>query len=155
MGQNLDWKKGVPRVWITEKWRNILFMLQKVITYEGWYVVTFLYHIFLLLHFEAGSELNFPFYLCQSLGRMAKCVHANPKNVNRSLYHHGLIKILIVEELNKRGDNWDAFYPWNGFVARKGPAEEIPQNLSLLLLMTMIKITVKDSAPMELRTSLF
>jgi hypothetical protein len=68
---NSDWNKGVPTTWIPEKWKNLLFVLQKVITYEGQYVVAFLYHILLLLHFEFNDHLNFPFYLCQILGRMA------------------------------------------------------------------------------------
>jgi hypothetical protein len=46
--------------------------------------------------------------------------------ISRILYHHGLVKILILEELNKRGDNWDAFLLRNGFVARENPLEEIP-----------------------------
>jgi hypothetical protein len=73
-GKNLDWKKRVPRLWIVEKWKRNLLVLQKVITCEGQYSITFLYYIHLLLHFEYGNEFNFPFYLSQILGRMAKHV---------------------------------------------------------------------------------
>jgi hypothetical protein len=57
---------------------------------------------------------------------MDKCVHEKLKKVNEISYHHGLIKILIVEELKKRGDNWDAFLFWNGFASKEDPYKEIP-----------------------------
>jgi len=60
---------------------------------------------------------------------MAKRVHANPKNVHRTIYHHGLIKILIVEELKKRGDNWDAFLSRNRFIAKTGSSKGEPHEL--------------------------
>jgi hypothetical protein len=60
---------------------------------------------------------------------MVKYIQANPRNVIRSLYHHGLVKILIVEELHKRGDNWDAFLLPNGFSGEAIAHEEIPREV--------------------------
>jgi hypothetical protein len=28
---------------------------------------------------------------------MEKCIQENPRNVSRSLYHHGLVKILLID----------------------------------------------------------
>jgi len=36
------------------------------------------------------------------------------------LYNHGLFKILIIKELKKGGDNWDAFLYQNGFISKIG-----------------------------------
>jgi hypothetical protein len=108
--------KGVPRSWLVDKWINPMVILQKYLTCEGRYVITFLYHIIILLHFESGNKLNFPYFLWKSLHKMSQQIQRNPRNPLRSLHHHGLINILIMEELHSRGDNWDDFLKRNGFV---------------------------------------
>jgi hypothetical protein len=58
---------------------------------------------------------------------MSKHIQGNPKNVIHSLYHHGLVKLLIMEELRKRNDTWDAFLERNGFHSIVVPNIEVHQ----------------------------
>jgi len=46
-----DWKKGIFRSWIKEEFWTMLVSLQRFLTCEGRYAITFLYHLRLLLHF--------------------------------------------------------------------------------------------------------
>ena len=82
------------------EWRNVIYVLQKYLTYEGRYVTTLNYHIHQLLHFEAELEMNFPYFLCKSLAKMSRRVQKNYGNPYNSIYHHGLVKILIEDELH-------------------------------------------------------
>lgn len=107
--KNINWSKGVPRVWLKDEWRILLAILQRFITFEGGYAYTFQYHIRILKHFESDDLINFPYYLWQSLCKMAMLVQRNVRNPKGSLYHYGLIKLLIVEELQKKNSTWDAF----------------------------------------------
>ena len=50
----VDSIRGVPRSWFKDQWCNILFIIQKYLTCEGRYSITFLYHVRLLLHFSQG-----------------------------------------------------------------------------------------------------
>jgi hypothetical protein len=65
--QHPDWKKGIPRNYIKEEYHPMLANLQRFLTCEDRYVVTFIYHLRLLLHFEGGPEIDFPYFLWMSL----------------------------------------------------------------------------------------
>jgi len=57
--QHPDWKKGIPRNYIKEEFHPMITSLQRFVTCEGRYAVTFIYHLRLLLHFEGGPEIDF------------------------------------------------------------------------------------------------
>jgi hypothetical protein len=61
--QDADWTKGFPRSCIKEEYWRILISLQRFLTCEGRYVMTFLYHLKLLSHFEGGPQIEFPHFL--------------------------------------------------------------------------------------------
>jgi hypothetical protein len=73
----------------------MLISLHNFLTCEGRYGVTFLYHLRLLLHFEDGLQINFPYFLWMSLGKMVRGVRSSSKKPETSLYHHGIIKLLV------------------------------------------------------------
>ena len=98
--QSANWKKVFPRDWMEGEWRNVLYVLQKYLTYEGRYVTTLNYHIHLLLHFEVELEMNFPYFLYKSLAKMLGRVQKHSSNPYNSLYHYVLVKILIEDELH-------------------------------------------------------
>jgi hypothetical protein len=81
-------------------------------TYEGQYELFFLYHIFLLMDF-IGFELSMSFYLLRSLYKMSK--RYKRQSVDSSLFHHRLIKILLIHHFSTMGDCWDIFLIRNGF----------------------------------------
>ena len=83
------------------------YVLQEYLTCEGRYVITLNYHVCLLLYFEVGLEMNFPYFLCKSLAKMSRWVQKHSGNPYNSLYHHGLIKILVEDELCIHKDTWD------------------------------------------------
>lgn len=106
----LDRSKGIPSGIKPELWIMIT-SLQKFLTCEGRYSSTFLYHLILLPLFEGGPKVNFPFFLWKILQNMLKGVKSMFKKLETSLYHHGLIKLLIVHELRKRNGSWKNFLP--------------------------------------------
>jgi hypothetical protein len=104
--QHPDWKKGISRNYIKEEYHPMLTSLQRFLTCEGRYVVTFLYHLRLLLHFEGGPEIDFPYFLWMSLNKMVRGVKSLSKTEKTSIYHQGLIKMLVIHEIRKRGFSW-------------------------------------------------
>jgi len=61
------------------------------------------------MHFTEDCSINIPHFLKLSLHKMAKGVQSKGKKLKTSLYHHSLIKILIVAELSKRKKSWEEF----------------------------------------------
>ena len=66
-------KKGIPSSALKNKWRNMLLILQKIITREGRFGIFYVYHILLMMHF-LEEEINLPFFLLHSLKKMASSV---------------------------------------------------------------------------------
>ena len=60
-----------------------------------------LYHSKLLDHFTGKVILNLPFFLHKNLTKICKKIKATPFNIKNALYHYGLIKIIIMEELKR------------------------------------------------------
>ena len=55
-------KKGIPSTTLKGKWRNLLSIIQKFITYEGRFGCMFFYHARLLMNFLEDSEINLPYF---------------------------------------------------------------------------------------------
>jgi hypothetical protein len=106
--------KGIPINLLKPRWHNLILILKQFITCEGRYGLVFLYHIRLLMLF-IGFELNMSFYLLMSLYKMSKHFKRQSMNSLSSLFHHGLIKILLLSHLSQIGDNWESFLSRNGF----------------------------------------
>ena len=81
----------------------MLLILQKIITCEGRFGTFYVYHIRLMMHF-LEEEFNLPFFLLHSLKKMASSVQKRVKFLETTLYHHGLVKILIEYHLRKMGE---------------------------------------------------
>jgi hypothetical protein len=105
-------EKGIPISLVKPRWHSLLLILKQFVTYEGRYRLVFLYHIRLLMHF-IGFELSMPFYLLRSLYKMSK--RYKRQSVDSSIFHHRLIKILLIHHLSTVGDCWDNFLVRNGF----------------------------------------
>jgi hypothetical protein len=111
----VNWKKGIPRSWLVHPWDELAYLIQKFITCEGRFSIIYLYHIKLLQHLRGDCEINMPYFLLQSLSKMAKTVQKQGRNTERSLYHCGLIKMIIKDELQKQNVIWQQFTIENGF----------------------------------------
>jgi hypothetical protein len=112
---SVNWKKGIPRSWLVHPWDELAYLIQKFITCEGRFNIIYLYHIKLLQHLRGDCEINMPYFLLQSLSKMAKTVQKQGRNTGRSLYHCGLIKMIVKNELLKQNMNWQQFTIENGF----------------------------------------
>jgi hypothetical protein len=105
--------RGMPISMLKPRWHDLLIVVKQFVTCEGRYGLVFLYHLRLLMNFM-GYPLNMPFYFQRSLYKMAK--RFKREKADSSLFHHGLIRLIVVHHLNLHGDNWQAFLSRNGFV---------------------------------------
>ena len=100
-------KIGVPVKFLKPEWRVYYEILVRYVSCDGCYSHLHLYHLRLLLALR-GYKLNLSFYLWQSLKKMSQTVR-NFSNLDRSLFHHGLIKIILQFQLCANGKSWDSF----------------------------------------------
>lgn len=123
--KNPDWRKGIPRVWIKKEFRDLLYLIQKYITCERRFALTFLYHLRLLSHLVKDQRLSLPFYFLKSLTKMASKCKGLGEIAKTHLFHHELIKMLIIHELQKVGWTWDQFLRFEGFEASINEQEQL------------------------------
>ena len=100
-------KIGVPVRFLKPEWRAYYKILVRYVSYDGRFSHLHLYHLILLLALQ-GFKLNLPFYLWQSLKKMSQAVRSF-SNPDRSIFHHGLIKIIVQHQLSVNGKSWDSF----------------------------------------------
>jgi hypothetical protein len=120
----LVWKKDIPMSFLEEKWQHLLKSILVYITCEGRYNRVMIYHFKLMNHFTGRSPLNLPYYLHRSLTKMAHQVKAKPSKVAGRLSHHGLIKLLVCELLQRRNKEWNYFLFWNEFQTDVQPEDK-------------------------------
>jgi hypothetical protein len=97
---------------LEDKWQKFLKVIQVYITCEGRYGRVMLYHFRLINHFTGKNPLNLPHYLHRSLTKMAQKVQAKPEKINNRLFHHGLIKLIVMGELQRRERTWNYLLLW-------------------------------------------
>jgi hypothetical protein len=115
--------KGFPAKMLKPRWYDLLMIIKRFVTCEGRYGFIFLFHLRLLMVFM-GFELSMPYYLHRSLFKMAKRYKRN--QADTSLFHLGLIKMIVVYELRLRGDCWADFLSRNGFEELDPPQVDKP-----------------------------
>jgi len=108
-------KRGIHVHALEEKWASLLLVIQKFITCEGRFGAMYMYHTRLLMKFLENQTLNLPYLLLLSLKKMATTVQKNIEDIDPHLYHHGLVKILIEDQLRKKRDTWEWFLVRNYF----------------------------------------
>ena len=104
--ESVNWKKGIPRSWLIHPWDELAYLIHKFITCEGRFSIIYLYHIKLLQHLRGDCEINMPYFLLQSFSKMAKAIQKQGRNIEKSLYHCGFIKMIIIYELQKKILTW-------------------------------------------------
>jgi hypothetical protein len=68
--------------------------------------------------------LNLPFFFHKILTKVCKKIRVEPLSMKNTLYHFGLIKLIILEELRQRGRTWQHFLFWEGFETQTQPMNE-------------------------------
>jgi hypothetical protein len=109
---------------LEDKWQHLLKLILVYITCEGRYNRVMIYHFKLMNHFIGRSPLNLPYYLHRSLTKMDHQVKAKPSKVVGRLPHHGLIKLLIYELLQRRNKDWGNCLFWNEFQTHLQPEDK-------------------------------
>jgi len=104
-----DLTDGVPKSWLEKHYQQFLKIIQRFFTCEGRYDTVRQYHFRLLLHFTGREMLDIPFYLHRSLGKMSDKIQKTPQTAEKHLFHFGLMKLLVLEELRKLGRDWNTF----------------------------------------------
>jgi hypothetical protein len=105
------------------RWYDLLMIIKRFVTCEGRYGFIFIFHLRLLMVFM-GFELSMPYYLHRSLFKMAK--RYKHSQADTSLFHVGLIKMVLVYELGLRRDSWHDFLSRNGFGESNPPQVDKP-----------------------------
>jgi len=94
---------------LLEKYNPLMKMIMKYFTCEGRFNRLYQYHIRLLMHFTSQNPLNLPNYLFRSLVKMTKKVQKKGRDHQASLFHHALIKIMVLHKLVQVNMSWEAF----------------------------------------------
>jgi hypothetical protein len=115
--------RGLPAKMLKPRWYDLLMIIKQFVTCEGRYGFIFLFHLRLLMVFM-GFELSMPHYLHRSLFKMAK--RYKRSQADTSLFHVGLIKMILVHELGLRRDSWHDFLSRNGFQESNPPQVDKP-----------------------------
>ena len=76
------------------------------------------YHFKLLLHFTGKTSIDLPFYLFRNLSKTCDKVQLRKETCETSLFHHGLVKLMVLHELQKIGRDWDTFIFMSGFQSK-------------------------------------
>ena len=106
---------GIPKTCLKDNYSKMNMVIQKYFTCEGIFHMIYQYYFRLLLHFIGKHLLDLPFLLFRSLGKMADKIQAKPESSDTSIFHHGLIKLLVMEELKKLNKDWATFLFLSGY----------------------------------------
>lgn len=106
--------KGIHVSYVKEEWTTLLLLVQNFFTCEGRFGVLYVYHAKVMMHF-LGDDINLPYFLLSNLKKMCAIVQRNPRNIEAHLYHHGLVKLLVEEQLKSKRDTWERFLIRNHF----------------------------------------
>ena len=141
-----DCGKGVPIQKFKPEWIEPIKILKSYITCEGIFAFVFKYHFRFLQHLSHEAKMNFPFFFLKSLQKMSSRVKEHQDHTKQSVFHHGIIKLIISTVLQKREKTWEYFLFWSSFQTKK---EEQSQKRQLdkgqnLINKLKNKVTVKD-----------
>jgi hypothetical protein len=84
-------------------------MINIYLTHERRFTVVFLYRMRFLFHLVGMKMLKLPFFFLKILTNMLSQIQAHPTTSHYNVYHQGIIKVLVIEELNKRNQTREHF----------------------------------------------
>ena len=113
------WGKGVHIQNFKPEWIEPIKILQSYITREGRFAFVFKYHFRFLQHLSHEAKMNLPFFFLKSLQKMSNRVKKHQDHTKQSVFHHGIIKLVISTVLQKREKTWEYFLFWSGFQIEK------------------------------------
>ena len=87
----------------------LMRLIMKYFTCEGRFSRLYRYHIILLMHFTSTKPLDLPHFLYKSLLRITEKVQSRNKDHHPSLFHHGLVKLIVLHHLSSINMTWETF----------------------------------------------
>lgn len=102
-------KQGFRKVLLQSVWKDVVYFIQKFVTYKGHYSKIYYYHVCILMHLAGVKSMNMPYLLLKSLNKMVVVLHKR-KNPKLDLFHQGLIRIIVRDELTRIGLIWEHFH---------------------------------------------
>lgn len=96
------------------------------------------------MNFLEVDQMNLPYFLLRSLKKMSMNAQKKIQRIDNTMYHHGLIKILVEFHLQTIGDNWEIFLVINHFDER---ALEQPRSSRNLRGSKRKMETIKEKDP--------
>jgi hypothetical protein len=102
-----DLSQSMPRSQLIKQFDRLLKIIHRYFTCEGRFNTLYQYHIRLLQHFTGNFEMNVPYYLLRSIGKMLDMIQDKSKDVDSSLFHFGLFRMPDFEELGKKEISWE------------------------------------------------
>ena len=108
-GTTPDWSKGILIQNFREEWVDPIKFLQSYITCEGRYAYVFKYHFRFLQHLVCESRMSLPFFLFKSLQKMSSRGKGYRDHTSQSIFHHGLVKLIISTALQKGREDMELF----------------------------------------------
>ena len=95
-------------------------------TCEGRFSCLYSYHIRLLMHFTRVRMMNIPFFMCRNIEKTVPLVQRkSPAQQHRSVYHYGLIQLVVIHQLAQQGITWEDFISRYFFTAPASPPPKV------------------------------
>lgn len=94
---------------LLERYTPLMKIIMKYFTFEGGYSRLYKYHMKLLMNFTSVQQINLSYYLYKSLIKMGEKAITLGGNHYTSLFHHGLVKVLVCHQLAQENLSWDHF----------------------------------------------
>jgi len=92
-----------------ERYTPLMKIIMKKFTCESRYSRVYKYYMKILMHFTGVQQINLSRYLYKSLIEMREMVQKLRENHHTSLFHHGLVKVVVFHELAQENLSWDHF----------------------------------------------
>lgn len=123
-------KRFFPFNHLLDTYAPMMKINMKYFTCEGRFSRLCTYHIKLFMHFTRVRILDIPYYLFRSIEKMAYTVEGKRyEQQMNSLFHHSLIKIIVLHHLNQLNISWDTFIANNIFATPQAShAEDMPSS---------------------------
>lgn len=92
-----------------DKYNPLMNIIMKYFTCEGRFNRLYQYHIRLLMHFTSMKPLNLLNYMFRSLLKMTDKVQSKGRHHQSSLFHHVLVKVIVLHQLSQINMSWESF----------------------------------------------
>lgn len=103
-------KRYFPFSHLLDRYAPMMTIIMKYFSCEGRFSRLYSYHIWLLMHFTRVKILNIPYYLFQSIDKIEYIFKKiEYEHQMKSIFHHSLIKIIVLYHLNELNIAWSTF----------------------------------------------